>query len=152
MTKEQYFEILFRRKELLNILIKSSKKFLESTILEKTQEKNLECLCDVSTQHQSTSNKRKCLNKDRNIKRNKNNFDDTINTSKNKSSYLTEDDKSKAVNHIKNVVSNYIIKFLQSIDYDEAKKSQTLSNLDNISIEIKKIKLLCKLHRVLLFF
>jgi len=40
-TKEQYFEILFRRKELLNILIKSSKKFLESTILEKTQEKNL---------------------------------------------------------------------------------------------------------------
>lgn len=48
-TTKEHFEILFGHKELLNILIKSNKKFLESTILEKTQEKNLECLCDVST-------------------------------------------------------------------------------------------------------
>lgn len=136
MAKEQHFEILFGHKELLKLLVEKSKKFCESTIAE---EKTLKCLCDIS-QHQSTSNiKRKCSSKDKNIKRNKNSFDDTltINTSKNKSSYLTEDDKLKAINHIKNVISNYVTKFLQSINYDEAKKSKILSNLNNICVEIK---------------
>jgi len=39
-TKEQYFEILFRRKELLNILIKNSKKsFLNLLFLKKLKKK-----------------------------------------------------------------------------------------------------------------
>lgn len=141
VTKEQHFEISFGHKELLNVLVEKSRRFLECTDAETTQEKTLECLCGAS-QHQSISNiKRKYLSKDidKNTKRNKNNFDNasTINTSRNESSPLTEDNKSKAVNHIKKVILNYVNKFLQNIDYEEAKKSQILSNLNNICVEIK---------------
>jgi len=122
VTKEQYFEIPFGHKELLNVLVKKSRKFLEGTDAETTQEKNLDC----GAQYQSTSNiKRKYSNKDldKNTKRNKNNLDDisTINTPKNVPCSLTEDDKSKAINHIKKVILNYVIKFLRNIDYEEAK-------------------------------
>lgn len=141
VTKEQHFEISFGHKELLNMLVQKSIKFFKCTISKNTQKQTLECLYDVS-QHQSTSNvKRKCSRTitDKNRKRNKNSFDDaiTINASKYELFSLTEDNKSKAINHIKNVISNYIIKFLQNINYDEIKKSKMLSNLNNICVQIK---------------
>lgn len=48
VTKEQHFEISFGHKELLNMLVQKSIKFLKCTISENTQEQPLGCLYDVS--------------------------------------------------------------------------------------------------------